>query len=81
MDRGAWQATVHGVTRVRHDLATDRPWYKTTEGFYKLFSGLNYLTKFYTFFFFYRFNRFDKFTLSVPICAKQNKNQGLDATK
>ena len=21
-DRGAWQATVHGVTRVRHDLAT-----------------------------------------------------------
>ena len=22
MDRGAWQATIHGVTRVRHDLAT-----------------------------------------------------------
>ena len=22
MDRGAWQATVHGVVRVRHDLAT-----------------------------------------------------------
>ena len=22
MDRGTWQATVHGVTRVRHDLAT-----------------------------------------------------------
>ena len=22
MDRGAWQATVHGVTRVRHDLKT-----------------------------------------------------------
>ena len=21
MDRGAWQATVHGVTRVGHDLA------------------------------------------------------------
>ena len=21
-DRGAWQVTVHGVTRVRHDLAT-----------------------------------------------------------
>ena len=21
MDRGAWQATVHGVTRVRHNLA------------------------------------------------------------
>ena len=25
MDRGAWQATVHGVTRVRHDLATKSP--------------------------------------------------------
>ena len=22
MGRGSWQATVHGVTRVRHDLAT-----------------------------------------------------------
>ena len=22
VDRGAWQATVHGVARVRHDLAT-----------------------------------------------------------
>ena len=22
MDRGAWQATVHGVARVRHTLAT-----------------------------------------------------------
>ena len=25
MDRGAWQATVHGITRVRHDLATKPP--------------------------------------------------------
>ena len=25
MDRGAWQATVHGVTGVRHDLATKPP--------------------------------------------------------
>ena len=25
MDKGAWWATVHGVTRVRHDLATERP--------------------------------------------------------
>ena len=25
VDRGAWQATVHGVTRVRHDLATKPP--------------------------------------------------------
>ena len=25
MDREAWWATVHGVTRVRHDLATKPP--------------------------------------------------------
>ena len=25
MDRGAWRATVHGVARVRHDLATKPP--------------------------------------------------------
>ena len=25
MDRGAWQATVHGLTRVRHDLVTKPP--------------------------------------------------------
>ena len=25
MDRGAWQATVHGIPRVRHDLATKPP--------------------------------------------------------
>ena len=25
MDRGVWQATVHGVTRVGHDLATKPP--------------------------------------------------------
>ena len=25
MDRGAWQATVYGVTRVRHDLVTKPP--------------------------------------------------------
>ena len=24
-DRGAWQATVHGVTRVRHNLVTKPP--------------------------------------------------------
>ena len=27
MDRGAWQATVHGVVRVGHDLATKPPPY------------------------------------------------------
>ena len=26
MDRGAWQATVHGVARDRHQLATKAPW-------------------------------------------------------
>ena len=25
MDRGAWQAIVHGVARARHDLATTPP--------------------------------------------------------
>ena len=25
MDRGAWRATVHGITRVGHDLATKLP--------------------------------------------------------
>ena len=25
MDRGAWRATVHGVTRVGHELATKSP--------------------------------------------------------
>ena len=25
MDRGAWQATVHGIPRVRHDLVTKSP--------------------------------------------------------
>ena len=25
MDRGGWRATVHGVARVKHDLATKPP--------------------------------------------------------
>ena len=25
MDGGAWQATIHGVARVRHDLVTNQP--------------------------------------------------------
>ena len=25
MNRAAWQATVHGIVRVRHDLATQPP--------------------------------------------------------
>ena len=29
MDRGAWQATVHGVVRVGHDSATKPPPYIT----------------------------------------------------
>ena len=33
MDRGAWQATVHGVTRVRHNLATKpSPWCSEWQG-------------------------------------------------
>ena len=27
MDKGAWQAIVHGITRVRHDLVTKPPPY------------------------------------------------------
>ena len=33
MDRGAWQATVHGVARVRHNLATKPPPYIYTHGY------------------------------------------------
>ena len=29
MDREAWQATLHGIVRVRHDLATKSPPYIT----------------------------------------------------
>ena len=32
MDRGAWQATVHGVARVRNDLATKPPPSNDTQG-------------------------------------------------
>ena len=37
MNRGAWRATVHGVTRVRHNLATKPP---TTYLFYTLSENL-----------------------------------------
>ena len=33
MDRGAWQAAVHGVTRVGHDLVTKSP--NSGKGFLK----------------------------------------------
>ena len=33
MDRGAWRATVHGVARVGHDLATKPPPYIYTHGY------------------------------------------------
>ena len=32
MDRGAWQATVHGIARVRHDLATKPPAAQSSTG-------------------------------------------------
>ena len=35
VDRGAWQATVHGVTRVGHDLGTKT----TTTKLYLIFAG------------------------------------------
>ena len=30
MDRGAWQATAHGIARVGHDLATKPPVFVTS---------------------------------------------------
>ena len=39
MDRGAWQATVHGVARVGHDLATKPPLLLHSKIFYRDFSG------------------------------------------
>ena len=35
MDRGAWQATVHGVARVGHNLATKPPAKNGTERWLK----------------------------------------------
>ena len=32
MDRGAWQATVHGLARIGHDLATKLPTPKAIPG-------------------------------------------------
>ena len=34
MDRGAWQTTVHGVTRVGHNLATKPPPYSQPISFF-----------------------------------------------
>ena len=31
MDRGAWQATVHGITRVRQDLAIEQQQHSNTD--------------------------------------------------
>ena len=28
MDRGAWRATIHGIERIRHDLATKSPYHR-----------------------------------------------------
>ena len=36
MDRGAWRATVHGVARVGHDLATKPPPDVSNRGYSKL---------------------------------------------
>ena len=35
MDRAAWQATVHGVARVRHDLAAKAPPPDKSQKFYR----------------------------------------------
>ena len=36
MDRGAWQATINGVTRVRHDLMTEPPNHLFFKDYFKL---------------------------------------------
>ena len=40
MNRGAWQATVHGVTRVGHNLASKPPVMKQSQGHLVLPPGL-----------------------------------------
>ena len=40
MDREAWQATVHGVTRVGHDLVTKPPVTPERKGGQNVFTGL-----------------------------------------
>ena len=40
MNRGAWQATVHGVTRVGHNLESKPPAVKQSQGHLVLPPGL-----------------------------------------
>ena len=59
MDRGAWQATVHGVTRVRHDLVTKLPPPFLAPEFYKLLSGTQERFVFNLPFFIHNFTLFE----------------------
>ena len=43
LDRGAWQATVHGIARVGHDLATKSPPRKEVRGQIGLVEGPQFL--------------------------------------
>ena len=58
MDRGAWRATVHRVTRVGHDLATKSPWWITLIYFWMVYqhwitlSKLRFLVNYYPFYMF-----------------------------
>ena len=58
MDRGAWWATVHGVARVGHDLATKSPWWITLIYFWMVYqhwitlSKLRFLVNYYPFYMF-----------------------------
>ena len=43
MDRGAWQATVHGVPRVGHNLGT-KPSFTAGKNLFKVFWGVRLAT-------------------------------------
>ena len=82
MDRGAWWATVHGVSRVRHDWETKAftftPW-----SWLRLFSGLNHsstsppaqtVSFFFFFFFFWNIDTINLLNIrkSNPATYKSN---------
>ena len=58
MDRGAWQATVHGVARVGHSLATKPPPYVTSDDSLIFTSSKSQISGIFSYTFFYGHNYF-----------------------